>query len=110
MTLDDIQRICRSFPEVTEEIKWEDHLCFCTGTKMFLITSPSDLPVTASFKTTADRFEELIEREGFRPAPYLGKHHWVWVDNISRMGNREWKERLTLSYDLVRARLPKKKK
>lgn len=110
MTLDAIQQICNSFPEVTEDIKWEDHLCFCTGGKMFLITSPAELPVTASFKTTADLFEELTEREGFKPAPYLGKHKWVWVDDISRIGSREWKELLKISYDLVRAGLPKKKK
>ena len=48
MTLDTIQKICKSFPEVTEDIKWENHLCFNVGGKMFLITSPDSSPSTSS--------------------------------------------------------------
>lgn len=110
MTLEAIQKICRGFPEVTEDIKWEDHLCFNTGGKMFLITSPDLSPVTASFKTSPEKFEELTEREGFKPAPYLAKHKWIHVDSIGRMSSKEWKELLQLSYELVKAKLPKKKK
>lgn len=110
MTLEAIQKICNGFPDVTEDIKWEDHLCFNVGGKMFLITSPDLSPVTASFKTTEEKFNELKEREGFKPAPYLANHKWVWVDDISRMNSKEWKELLELSYTLVKAKLPKKKK
>jgi len=110
MTLEAIQKICKSFPEVTEDIKWEDHLCFNMGGKMLLITSPNLSPITASFKTTEEKFNELTEREGFKPAPYLGKHKWVYVDDISRMNNKEWKELLELSYNLIKAKLPKKMK
>ena len=110
MTLDAIQKICKSFPEVTEDIKWENHLCFNVGGKMFLITSPDSSPVTASFKTSEDKFDELIEREGFKPAPYLAKHKWVFLDNISRLSSKEGKELLALSYEIIRSKLPKKKK
>ena len=67
MTLEAIQQICKSFEEVTEDIKWEEHLCFNVGGKMFLITSPDLAPVTASFKVSAEDFDLLIEREGFKP-------------------------------------------
>lgn len=110
MTLEVIQKICNSFPDVTEDIKWEDHLCFNTGGKMFLITSPDQLPVTASFKTSEEKFNELTELEGFKPAPYLARHKWVWVDDISRLNSREWKELLRLSYELVKTKPPKKRK
>ncbi|MGQ0738350.1 MAG: MmcQ/YjbR family DNA-binding protein [Bacteroidota bacterium] len=110
MTLEAIQRTCNSFPDVTEDIKWESHLCFNVGGKIFLITSPDLSPITASFKTSEEKFNELTERKGFKPAPYLAKHKWVYVDDISRMNGREWKELLELSYDLVRAKLSKKKK
>lgn len=110
MTLEAIQKICSSFPGVTEDIKWEEHLCFNVGGKMFLVTSSDDSPITASFKTTEEKFNELSEREGFKPAPYLAKHKWIWLDDISRMKNKEWKELLEISYNLVKTKLPRKKK
>ena len=110
MTLENIQNICGKFGDVTEDIKWEDHLCFNVGGKMFLITSPDLSPVTASFKTSEEKFNELSERDGFKPAPYLAKHKWIFVDSISRMNNKEWKELLEISYNLIKAKLPKKKK
>lgn len=110
MTLEALQQICIKLPDVTEDIKWENHLCFNVGGKMFLITSPDEVPVTASFKTSEEKFNELSEREGCKPAPYLAKHKWIYVDDISRLGSREWKELLLLSYELVKAKLPKKKK
>lgn len=110
MTLETIQQICKKLSGVTEDIKWENHLCFNVGGKMFLITSPDDTPVTASFKTSEEKFDELTEREGCKPAPYLAKHKWVYVDDISRLSSKEWRDLLELSYDLVKAKLPKKKK
>lgn len=97
-------------PGVTEDIKWENHLCFNVGGKMFLITSPDESPVTASFKTTEEKFEELSEREGFMPAPYLARNKWVKVDDIGRLMVKEGKELLELSYKLVKEKLPKNKK
>jgi predicted DNA-binding protein (MmcQ/YjbR family) len=110
MTLEAIQQFCQQLPGVTEDIKWENHLCFNVGGKMFLITSPDDSPVTASFKTSEEKFNELTERDGFKPAPYLAKHKWIFVDDICRLSGNEGKELLRLSYELVQAKLPKKKK
>lgn len=110
MTLEAIQRICNSFPDVTEDIKWEEHLCFNVGGKMFLITSPDLAPVTASFKVSAEDFDLLTEREGFIPAPYLARYHWVKVDDISRLSTKEWKILLQSAYEMVKTKLPKKKK
>jgi predicted DNA-binding protein (MmcQ/YjbR family) len=110
MTLEGIQQICNSFPDVTEDIKWEEHLCFNVGGKMFLITSPDFSPVTASFKVSPENFALLTEREGFKPAPYLARYQWVWVDDISRLSTKEWRALLQAAYELVKSRLPKKKK
>lgn len=110
MNLEGLQAICNSFPGVTEDIKWGDHLCFCVGGKIFIITSPAETPVTASFKVHPDKLNELVEREGFKPAPYLAKHCWVWVDDIGRLKSREWKELLESAYQLVKSKLPAGKK
>ncbi|MFH1120835.1 MAG: MmcQ/YjbR family DNA-binding protein [Bacteroidota bacterium] len=75
---------------------------------MFLITSPDNFPVSASFKSNADEFEELINRPGFIPAPYLARNKWVSVDDINRMNEKERHDVLSLSYDLVFSGLPAK--
>lgn len=109
MTIENLQEICAGFDDVTEDIKWEHDLCFNTGNKIFLVTAPDKVPVSASFKTDEKTFSELIEREGFIPAPYLARHKWVYVDDISRLSKKEWQQFITRSYEIVKAKLPKKK-
>jgi predicted DNA-binding protein (MmcQ/YjbR family) len=105
-----LQIICNALPDVTEDIKWGQDLCFCVGGKMFLVVVPDKIPIPASFKTTEELFIELIEKEGFQPAPYVARHKWVYIDNINRLNEKEWKGHITRSYELVKAKLSKKKK
>ena len=108
MTIEDIQSICKKFPHVTEDIKWETHLCYCVGEKIFIITSPDASPVNASFKVNDEDFAELSEREGFMPAPYLARYKWIHVDDINRMNKKEWQRYLKTAYEMVAAKLPAK--
>ena len=110
MTLEDIQKICRSLGNVTEDIKWEHDLCFSIGGKMFLVTPSDSMPVSASFKTDEETFGELTEKEGIQPAPYLARHKWVHVDDINRFSKKEWEQFIRQSHELVKAKLPKRKK
>lgn len=110
MHIEDLQTICQQLPGTTEDIKWEDHLCFNVGSKMYLITSPDKVPHSASFKATPEAFEALCEREGFTPAPYMARYKWVQIDDISRMGKAEWTQLIQQSYDLVFGKLPAKVK
>ena len=108
MTIEDFQKICKSLPSVTEDIKWEHDLCFCIGGKMFMVVGLDESPVTASFKVKDDEFEDLCAREGFMPAPYLARHKWVCVDDINKMSKKEWQHYIHQSYELIKAKLPKK--
>lgn len=110
MTVDGLQKICRQLEDVTEDIKWGDHLCFNTKGKMFLVTAPDQSPVSASFKSSDENFAELPEREGFKPAPYMARHKWIYVDDIKRLQAREWKAILQEAHALVRAKPKAKKK
>lgn len=105
MTVEDIRTFCLSLKGVTEDIKWGDHLCFSVGGKMFVVTAPDSVPVTASFKTSDELFEELTDREGIIPAPYMAKNKWVYVDNINRLSSAEWKKLLMIAYELVLQKL-----
>ncbi len=108
MTLEDIQTICRSLPAVTEDIKWEDHLCFSIGGKMFLVTAPDNFPVSASIKTSDENFDLLAARPGFKPAPYMARNKWVFMEDITLLDRAEWKGYITEAYRLVSQKLPKK--
>jgi predicted DNA-binding protein (MmcQ/YjbR family) len=108
MTIEDLRNYCLSLPGVKESIKWEAHLTFTVGEKMFIITSPDSVPISASFKTNEDLFEKLSARKGFMPAPYLAKNKWVHVDDIARLGMSEWKRYLDLAYQLIFEKLPAK--
>jgi predicted DNA-binding protein (MmcQ/YjbR family) len=108
MDLETLQKLCQSYPHVTEDVKWGADLCFNIGGKMFLVTNPDESPVGASFKCTDEEFEALAARPGFQPAPYLARHKWVYVSDISFLSFREWQHFARQSYELVKAKLPKK--
>jgi predicted DNA-binding protein (MmcQ/YjbR family) len=105
MTLAEIRTICVSFPGVTEDIKWGNHLCFNIGGKMFLVTSPDSVPVTASIKVSDEEFEVLTNREGIIPAPYMARNKWVYVDSINRLSKKEWERYLLEAYTIIFAKL-----
>jgi predicted DNA-binding protein (MmcQ/YjbR family) len=110
MTLEDIQSIFEKMAHVTQDIKWGQDLCFNIGGKMFLVTAPDSMPVSASFKADEATLNELIERDGFKPAPYLARHKWVQVDDINRISEKEWRRLITQSYELIKSKLPKSKR
>ncbi|PCJ84771.1 MAG: hypothetical protein COA57_08645 [Flavobacteriales bacterium] len=108
MTVEDIQQICNKFPAVTEDIKWENHLCFCVGGKIFLILGMDETPVTASFKVLDEEFEEMAARTGFAPAPYLARYKWVWASNIAQLSKKEWEHYIKQSYEWKKTKLTAK--
>ena len=110
MEIEDLQEICNDLIGTTTDIKWEDHLCFNVGAKMYLVTSPDKIPHSASFKVTEQDFHLLCEKDGFSPAPYLARYKWVYVDDINRLDKNEWKKLVTQSYQLIYNKLPAKVK
>jgi predicted DNA-binding protein (MmcQ/YjbR family) len=110
MTIEEIQNICKQMPGATEAIKWEHDLVFSLGGKMFCVVGLDQFPTTASFKVRDDEFEEMCNWPGFKPAPYVAKYKWVWMDDINRMKNADWERFLKQSYELVKDKLSLKLK
>lgn len=108
MTIEELQKLCKKHKAVTEDIKWEDHLCFNVGEKMFLVTSPDSVPVSASFKVSDEEFDELSQKPGFIPAPYLARYKWVHLDDIKRLSKKQWEYYVQQSYHLISSKLPAK--
>ncbi len=97
------------WPGVESSIKWEDDRVFSVAGKMFcVICLRGPRAGSLSFKVEDERFLELTERPGFAPAPYLARAHWVYLERPSKVPVAELRELLRRSYELVRARLPRK--
>jgi len=107
MTIEQIRAFCKSLQVVTEGIKWKKDLCFMVGGKMFCVVC-LEPPLTVSFKVKEAEFDQLTCSPGIIPAPYVARYHWVMVTEVKRLSPGQWKHFLKQSYDLVKARLPKK--
>jgi predicted DNA-binding protein (MmcQ/YjbR family) len=108
MHTEDIQVICEKMPYITTDIKWAHDLVFSIGGKMFCVVGLDQSPTTASFKVTDEEFEELCNRPGFKPAPYMARYKWVFIDDINKLKPTDWQQYLQQSYELVLAKLPPK--
>ena len=107
MTIDFLRKYCLSFPAATEDIKWGNDLCFSVGSKMFCVTS-LEPPFKIAFKVKDEKFEEISNKDGFMPAPYMARAKWVLVTDPSKLNTKEWKEYIDQSYELIKEKLTKK--
>ena len=107
MDIETLREFCLSLPGATEAIRWEHHLNFYVGGKMFCI-STLDAEGRVSFKVPEDQFEELSARPYMIAAPYLARMKWVFVESYADLSEEEWRAFLADSYRLVREKLPKK--
>lgn len=107
MNIERLREFCLSLPGTTEDIKWEDHLCFSVGDKMFVVSSMRE-GFTASFKVTPEQAEELTATPGIIPTPYMARYHWVLVQEPERLTDLEWENYVRQSYEMIKSKLPKK--
>ena len=108
MDVEWIRQYCMSLPHTTEKVQWGYDLVFKIGGKMYAVTPLEPAPVWLSFKCTPENFAELIERPNIIPAPYMARAQWVALENERALTRAEIKRLLRESYELVKARLPKK--
>ena len=109
MDLEKIRQYCLSLPHVTERVQWGNDLLFCIGGKMFAVAGlDATYPTKLSFKCTPEKFAELVEQEGIIPAPYVARYHWVALEDLNALPQKELKALLQTAYQLVHDKLPKK--
>ena len=109
MDIEAIRQHCLSLPHTTEQIQWGADLVFKIGGKMYAAAALDDRHAgRLSFKSTPEGFAELIEREGFEPAAYAARYHWVTVLPPHRVRDDEVRALLRAAYEIVRAGLPKR--
>lgn len=110
MTERDLRARTQPWPGVQSAIKWQDDLVFSVADKMFCCLCVHGAETgKLSFKVEDERFLELTDREGFRPAPYLARARWVTVDNPAKHDAAELRGLLRRAYELVRGKLSKRR-
>ncbi len=109
MDIEILRSVCSQFPAVTEDIKWENNLCFCIGGKIFCIAN-LEPPHIFSFKVTDKEYFELSESDGFMPAPYLARAKWVLCTDPKKLNKTELKKYLQQSYEMITLKIPKKQR
>jgi len=109
MTKQSLLKLTHDWPGVSAEIKWEDDLIFMVAGKMFCGLCVSGVEKGKfSFKVEAERFLELTDRPGFRPAPYMARAHWVTLDDPNVVPLTERQQFVRRAYELVFAKLTRK--
>jgi predicted DNA-binding protein (MmcQ/YjbR family) len=108
MNFEAAKALCRTFAGCTEDIKWGADTVFSVGEKMFAVTGAATPAEGISFKVEDERFLELTDRPGIRPAAYLARARWVHVSKEADLSDEEAAQLLRRSYELVLAKLTKK--
>jgi len=104
-----------SLPHVVETQQWGGILFWlgdkAIGGKMFVMLNPDPgegFPI--SYPAGQARYNELLELEGLRPAPYMARIFWVAAERWDVFRDREWQEQLTVAHEITYAKLPPKTK
>lgn len=99
------------WPGVTLDVKWQDRLVASVDAKMFAMFNRADSARAGQlhFKVEDDLFLALTEQPGIEAAMYLARAKWVTVVEPRRYALPWYGERLRKAYELVAARLSKKR-
>lgn len=111
MNIEEFREFCMNLKGVTEELPFDENtLVFKVMGKMFALTGIEDF---ASINVKCDPETAIDLREQYNavnPGYHMNKKHWNTITNHSDMPDKEMREWIQHSYDLVVAKLPKKTK
>lgn len=96
---------CRALPGVTMDLLWGADHVYKVGGKMFAVAGPSG---TFSFKADDVAFEMLVETGAARPAPYMARAKWVFLDDPDALPDHDLARYLAVAHALVAAKLTRK--
>jgi len=114
MDAERIRAFLLKLPHVVETMQWGANLVFWVGDKaiggkMFALANlDGGGKAVISYSAGAERYAELLERDGLFPAPYMARIYWVAAENWSVFRVAEWEEELRTAYELTFAKLPPK--
>lgn len=112
MTRDEFNSFCASLPQSTHVIQWGNSDVWKIGGKVYALCGWNDGAPAFTFKVSEMAFEILPDMKGIRPAPYLASRGLKWVQHYAEPGlsEAELRNNITYSYDMIVAKLTKKKR
>ncbi len=99
-TLERVQQICLSLPDTKLTMTW-GHPHFRVKEKIFCGFGERDGKPVIGFKAGMDLADVLVQRPGFRRAPYVGHRGWVQMDLDSGEDWDEVRGFITESFRLI---------
>ena len=111
MDLAEFREYCLTKPGATEGTPFgPDVLVFKVSGKMFALASLDELPTTVNLKCDSELALDLRDRyEQIRPGYHMNKKHWNTVELVGGIPEAELRSMVDHSYDLVVARLRKRR-
>lgn len=82
MSVEDQKQLCQDFPGVQRTLHADPSniLVYSVGDKKFAYFKTSNPEMGRfSIRVTPDRFLELTDVPGIKPARYMGRFHWVTI-------------------------------
>lgn len=111
MTPKEIEKFLLSLPAATLSVQWGSDHVFKIGGKMFAaMNAPESEFLGLSFKVGDDSFTILTKQKSIVPAPYLARAHWVQLQMLSALKDKELKAYLERAHAIVASGLSKKKR
>lgn len=108
-----LKRHCRALPGSVETLYGEPSniLVYEVGGKRFAYFKTSEPERWRfSFKVAPERFLELTDQPGIKPARWLGKHRWVTVVDVSSVPGAYLKDLVAWSYRHALAKLTRRQR
>ena len=110
MTVNQLKKFCLSFPGATEKLHGDPSniLVYFVGTKHFAYFKTSD-PERWRFsvRVTPERFVELTDMPGVKPARYMARFHWVTIVTVRQFPANYLTELVEWSYQRALGSLSK---
>jgi len=112
MNVAGLKHFCAGQPGATHRLYKETYniLVFQVGGRTFAYFKTSDPEKWRfSIRVTPERFLELTDRPGIKPARYRGRYHWVTIVKVQSVPEAYLVELVRASYDRALGALSRKR-
>ena len=112
MNRSQLKKLCLSLPGTVETLHNtpSNVLVYSVGGKFFAYFKTSDPEKWRfSIRVAPDRFLELTDAPGVKPARYMGRYHWITIVDIEKFSSEYLKELVEWSYQKAFSSLSRKK-
>ena len=112
MDIEQLKSFCKGFAGTTETLHGNPSnvLVYTVGAKNFAYFKTSEPEMWRfSIRVSPDRFLELTDRAGVKPARYMGRFHWITITKVHEFPDSYLTELVEWSYRKALGSLTKAK-